>query len=221
MHHLHTVPPANGLSIVAVSMERPGQRIVKRALDIVGAGTLFLALFPLMLLIALLIKCTSRGPALFRQLRLGQGGRQFTMLKFRTMVDCAAEVRQCLVHQSHASPPLFKIEKDPRVTSVGALLRVSFVDELPQLLNVIRGEMSLVGPRPILPSESALFFEKAAFRFSVPQGITGPWQVGGQHHLTFEEQIEIERQYVGDWSLSKDLAIAMKTIPVVLKRAGV
>jgi len=177
-------------------------------------------LSPLMLLIALVVKLTSRGPVLFRQQRLMQDGVEFTLLKFRTMVDGADAMLDKVFVLNEAKGPLFKVRRDPRVTRVGRFLRKSFLDELPQLINVVRGEMSLVGPRPILAREVSDLPGRVVFRFAVPQGITGPWQTHGHHKLTFDEQLAIERSYIQGWSLLKDLVIVVQTLRLVLLRRG-
>jgi lipopolysaccharide/colanic/teichoic acid biosynthesis glycosyltransferase len=178
-------------------------------------------LSPLLVLIAASIKLTSQGPVLYKQQRLKQNGIEFTLFKFRTMVaDADARLDQ-VIHLNQASGPLFKLRKDPRTTRVGRLLRSTFFDELPQLLNVVRGEMSLVGPRPILAREAGQMEKQFLFRFAVPQGITGPWQVNGHYAVSIDEQLQAERDYVGGWSLRKDLTILMRTVPLVLRKAGI
>ena len=173
-----------------------------------------------MLLIAIAIRLTSRGPVLFRQQRLMKDGVEFTLLKFRTMVDGADAMLDKVFVLNEAKGPLFKVRNDPRTTRVGRFLRKSFLDELPQLVNVLRGEMSLVGPRPILAREVQDLPGRVVFRFAVPQGITGPWQTNGRHKLTFEQQLALEREYIGGWSLTSDLQIVLKTAPLILFRGG-
>lgn len=193
----------------------------KRLLDVVVSSGLLILLSPLMLAIAIAVKSSSRGPILFRQQRLMQEGVEFTLLKFRTMVDGADAMLDQVFVLNEASAPLFKARKDPRLTRVGRFLRKSFLDELPQLINVLRGEMSLVGPRPMLTREISALTGRVAFRFAVPQGITGPWQTHGHHRLGFEEQLAIERSYIQSWSLTKDLGILLKTFHLVLLRRGI
>jgi lipopolysaccharide/colanic/teichoic acid biosynthesis glycosyltransferase len=171
-------------------------------------------------LVASLIKATSEGPVFYRQTRLGQHGREFTMLKFRTMHRNADKMLDKVFHLNEANGPLFKVKNDPRITPVGKLLRRSYLDELPQLVNVLRGELSLVGPRPCLPVEAATMDGQISFRFSVPQGLTGPWQANGRHSLTFEEQISLERDYIDNWSIRRDLTLLARTIPVVFSCGG-
>jgi lipopolysaccharide/colanic/teichoic acid biosynthesis glycosyltransferase len=199
---------------------RHTQYRIKRVLDLIAAGLLLVLLSPVMLLIAMAIKLTSPGPILFRQQRLMKDGDEFTLLKFRTMVDGADAMLDKVFHLNQANGPLFKVQRDPRVTRVGRVLRKTFLDELPQLINVMRGEMSLVGPRPILAREVSDLPSRVVFRFAVPQGITGPWQTHGHHKLTFDEQLAVERSYIQGWSLLKDLAIVAKTLPLVLLRRG-
>ena len=173
-----------------------------------------------MLICALAVRMSSRGPVLFRQQRLMKDGVEFTLFKFRTMVNGADDMLEKVFSLNEAKGPLFKVRKDPRVTRVGSVLRKSFLDELPQLINVLRNEMSLVGPRPILAREVQDLPGRVVFRFAVPQGITGPWQTHGHHKLTFEEQLNIERWYIQRWSLRKDMAILLQTFYLVLLRRG-
>jgi lipopolysaccharide/colanic/teichoic acid biosynthesis glycosyltransferase len=207
-------------ALAAARYSRHAQYRVKRVLDVVVAGSMLVLLSPLMLLIALSVRLTSPGPILFRQQRLMKDGVEFTLLKFRTMVDGADGMLDQVFHLNQANGPLFKARKDPRVTKVGKILRGSFLDELPQLFNVVRGEMSLVGPRPVLTREVADLPGRVAFRFAVPQGVTGPWQTNGHHKLTFDEQLAIERSYIEGWSLAKDLSIIVKTVALVIFRNG-
>jgi lipopolysaccharide/colanic/teichoic acid biosynthesis glycosyltransferase len=204
----------------AGTVQRRTQYRIKRVIDVIGASALLLLLSPLWLVIALAIKLTSPGPVLYRQVRLGQDWQEFTLLKFRTMIDGADRMLAHVAAQNEASGPLFKARKDPRITAVGRVLRRTFLDELPQFINVIRGEMSLIGPRPCLANEAAQVEEELYFRFAVPQGITGPWQTGGYHALSFQEQFAIECRYVQSWTLAKDFAIFLRTIPTVLRLSG-
>jgi len=189
-------------------------------MDIVVASVLLLLLSPLMLLIAIAVRLSSRGPILFRQQRLMKDGVEFTLLKFRTMIDGADAMMDKVFVLNEAKGPLFKVRKDPRITKVGRSLRKSFLDELPQLINVVRGEMSLVGPRPILAREVSDLPGRVVFRFAVPQGITGPWQTQGRHRLSFDEQLKMECSYIENWSLSQDVRILVRTTGVVLFRRG-
>ncbi len=200
---------------------RPLPLRFKRALDVVLAATLLTALSPLLLMVALLLWATSSRSVLYCQTRLGQGMKSFTLYKFRTMVDGADGKVDQVFHLNLANGPFFKVRDDPRVTRLGRILRKAFIDELPQLYNVLKGDMSLVGPRPCLPSEAHQHAAELAFRFAVPQGLTGPWQVNGYHLLTFDEQLRVERDYVESWSLGRDMAIILKTLPLVLTRRGI
>jgi lipopolysaccharide/colanic/teichoic acid biosynthesis glycosyltransferase len=166
------------------------------------------------------VKLSTPGAAFFLQERVGMHGRHFRLYKFRTMSNGAAKRVDEVFHLNHANGPLFKAKDDPRITRVGGMLRRSFMDELPQLINVLRGDMSLVGPRPCLPSEAAQMGGHVSCRFAVPQGLTGPWQANGHHALTFDEQMRVEREYVQSWSLAEDARILLRTIPLVLRRAG-
>jgi lipopolysaccharide/colanic/teichoic acid biosynthesis glycosyltransferase len=198
----------------------------KRALDLLLAGSALVLLWPLLLAIVVAIRLTSRGPAVFRQERLGQGGQPFVMLKFRTMytdTDDAvhrAYVTQLLTEDEPAaggSAGLFKLEADPRVTPIGHWLRRTSLDELPQLLNVVRGEMSLVGPRPALGWEAQMYTEVDYRRFDVLPGITGLWQVSGRSRLSMREALVLDVEYVRRRSLWLDLVILARTIPTVLR----
>lgn len=198
------------------------QLVLKRAMDILVALTGLLVLAPVFAVTALAIRVDSRGPVLFRQTRVGRAGRPFRIYKFRSMVVTAEEqcdaLRQASVYDDHR---LFKVEQDPRVTRVGAWLRKTSLDELPQLVNVLMGDMSLVGPRPPLPEEVVLYEERHFCRFDVKPGITGPWQVSGRNLVRdFEQVVALERDYVRKWSFWKDLVILMKTVPVVLGMRG-
>jgi lipopolysaccharide/colanic/teichoic acid biosynthesis glycosyltransferase len=204
-----------------VVLTRPGLRarqlLLKRAMDVTGATLGLVLLAPIFAAIAVAVKLSSRGPVLFRQQRVGRGGTIFMITKFRSMVMDAESRRSDIADQSmYPDLRLFKVKQDPRVTRLGNFLRRSSLDELPQLINVIRGEMSLVGPRPPLPSEVDLYEEHHYTRFDMKPGITGPWQVSGRNAITdFEEVIRLETDYMREWSIWKDLAILLKTIPVV------
>lgn len=200
-------------------------RALKRAVDVAGACTALLFLTPIMLLIAVLIRLDSGRPILFRQARRGHRGRVFQVLKFRTMVVDAEKRLKDLEHSNEsAGGVLFKLKKDPRVTPLGAFLRRYSLDELPQFINVLRGEMSLVGPRPLQLRDSELLAltNPAAYarRLEVMPGITGPWQVGGRSELDHEQMVDLDLDYVQNWSMSRDLAILCKTFVVVLLRRG-
>jgi lipopolysaccharide/colanic/teichoic acid biosynthesis glycosyltransferase len=202
------------------------RRIVKRGLDILVAGTALVAAMPLMVLLLLVIPRSSPGPALFRQTRLGLDGKPFDILKFRTMhVDSDEEIHRdyvtrLLVGTAEQHDGLYKLGADPRVTRIGAVLRRLSIDELPQLVNVLRGEMSLVGPRPALPWEDELFPDWATPRYSVRPGLTGLWQVSGRNRLTMLTGLRMDVDYVERQSTLLDLAILVRTIPTVLAAGG-
>jgi exopolysaccharide biosynthesis polyprenyl glycosylphosphotransferase len=198
--------------------------LIKRLLDIVISATMLLILAPAMILTAIVIKLTSRGPVLFVQKRVGLSKRIFNIYKFRTMVIDAEKRLAQLEHLNEVSGPVFKIKSDPRITAVGRFLRKTSIDELPQLLNVLKGDMSLVGPRPLQMRDYELFTEGGPdwqrCRFSVRPGITCLWQVNGRSAIPFEQWMELDQQYVRKWSLWLDMQILMKTIPAVLKGSG-
>ncbi|MEB3287276.1 MAG: sugar transferase [Vampirovibrionales bacterium] len=193
---------------------------VKRLLDIVLSFGILLAASPVMLVTALAIKLTSKGPLIYKSLRIGQGQKPFYMYKFRTMVVNADQQREKLKQANKLEGQLFKISNDPRMTPIGAFLRKYSLDEFPQLLNVLRGEMSLVGPRPYVPDESAMFKEPYTLRFKVTPGVTGMWQVSGRSNLSFEQLSELDLYYTLQWSLWQDVKILLKTLPAVLLRRG-
>jgi exopolysaccharide biosynthesis polyprenyl glycosylphosphotransferase len=177
-------------------------------------------LSPLLILITVLIKLGSRGPVFYRQWRVGKSGKRFRMYKFRSMVENAEEEIDALLELNEASGPLFKMKHDPRMTRMGRFLRKTSLDELPQLLNVLRGEMSLVGPRPPLPVEVDDYEEWQRVRLSVRQGMTGLWQVSGRSRLSFDEMVALDMYYIENWSLWLDVAILLKTVPIVLFAKG-
>lgn len=195
-------------------------RALKLALDVTGAFVLLVVLAPLMAVVALAVRLDSRGPVLFRQQRIGRRGRPFTMLKFRTMVVNAEELKATLVEQNEASGPLFKMVDDPRITRVGRLLRRTSLDELPQLFNVVAGQMSLIGPRPCLPEESESFGEWERRRLDVKPGITGAWQTGGRSALPWNEGVLMDLDYVDNHTFTWDLQIAAKTLRAVFRQEG-
>jgi lipopolysaccharide/colanic/teichoic acid biosynthesis glycosyltransferase len=196
--------------------------IVKRFVDVVGGSIGLILATPIMLLVAALVKLSSRGSVFFRQNRVGRGGRLFKIYKFRTMVAGAEEHRDELLDQSiYSDRRLFKIVSDPRVTRLGTFLRRTSLDELPQLFNVLKGDMSLVGPRPPIPSEVDLYEAHHYARFDVKPGITGPWQVAGRNEVTdFERVVLLETSYIRDWSLWRDLVVMLQTLWVVLTMRG-
>src|SRR5213082_691793 len=198
------------------------QFAVKRAVDFTGAIVGLVVLSPLFAILAALVKLESRGPMFFTQERVGRGGRLFRIITLRTMVNGAEKQRDELLSRSvYGDARLFKVRVDPRMTRIGGFLRRTSLDELPQLVNVLRGEMSLVGPRPPLPSEVALYEEHHYARFDVKPGITGPWQVNGRNQVTdFERVISLETRYIREWSLLSDLTILLRTVWVVTQMRG-
>lgn len=217
-----TAQPIGGVMSLALRPARlsRSQRALKRAFDLVVAGLGLVVTAPIWLVAAIAIKLDSPGPVLYRQRRVGEGGRPFVMLKFRSMYEDAEERLAELRPRSEVDGPLFKLRDDPRVTRVGRWLRRWSLDELPQLWNVIRGEMSLVGPRPPLPEEVAAYEEWHFARLEAPPGVTGLWQVSGRSELSFEEYVRRDLFYIENWSLAYDLFIVLKTIPTVLLRRG-
>jgi lipopolysaccharide/colanic/teichoic acid biosynthesis glycosyltransferase len=191
----------------------------KRAVDIVGAALGLVALLPLMLAVTLVVAVSSPGPALFRQRRAGRAGREFGMWKFRTMVAEAERLRPLLIGDSRDADWL-DLERDPRVTRPGRVLRRTSLDELPQLLNVLRGDMSLVGPRPLPLEEHARIPEWAAARTDVRPGLTGLWQVRGRAALGFVDMLQLDCEYVREATLWVDLKILARTVPAVLVAKG-
>ncbi len=211
-----------GLPVVRIRPpELAGPRqVLKTTIDRIAAGTAVLLLLPVFLVLGLVIRLESRGPALFRQVRVGRGGRHFTMLKFRTMFVDAEARKAALEEQNEGAGPLFKLRHDPRITRLGGWLRRASLDELPQLINIARGDMSLVGPRPALPREVEQYDPVACRRLLVRPGLTGLWQVHGRSDLSWEESRRLDVRYVENWSLGFDLSIVMRTIAVVLRGKG-
>ncbi|MFZ0746712.1 MAG: sugar transferase [Terracidiphilus sp.] len=194
---------------------------IKRAVDIAGALFGLISCAPLFLVVAILIKSTSKGPILFRQERYGLGKRTFRIYKFRTMVENAEAAQAALEHMNQNSGPVFKIFSDPRVTKVGAFLRKTSIDELPQLINVLKGEMSLVGPRPLNMRDVGRFSEPWLMRrFSVKPGLTCLWQISGRSNVSFERWIALDLHYIDHWSLQLDFRILAMTLPAVIKGTG-
>jgi len=194
-------------------------RFLKRALDLTVSSVLLLLLAPVMALIAIAIKLDSRGPVFFHQERIGRRGRRFGLFKFRTMARNAESLTDELFADSQ-DPNWLKLEHDPRITRIGRLLRLSSLDELPQLWNVLRGDMSLVGPRPLVESEDALVGGWARSRLDLTPGVTGLWQVLGRTDIPFEEMVKLDYLYVTNWSLWGDIRLILRTFPVVLTRRG-
>ncbi len=217
-----SVQPVGGLMSLAlqpVRLSRP-QAVAKRAFDLVVANVGLLLAIPVWLVIAAAIKLDSPGPALYRQRRVGQAGRPFVILKFRTMQVGSDKELDELRHLNEVAGPMFKLREDPRVTRVGRTLRRWSLDELPQLWNVVRGDMSIVGPRPPLPEEVAEYEDWQFDRLEVAPGITGLWQVSGRSDLSSDECVRLDLFYIENWSLTYDLFIAFKTIPILLTHRG-
>ncbi|AZM92861.1 MULTISPECIES: sugar transferase [Streptomyces] len=211
-----------GIPLLRVSMPifTGGRRAVKEVVDRVGAAVLLMLFAPLMVFVALLVVADSRGGAVYRQRRVGKDGREFTILKFRTMVADADRVRAELADRNEGAGLLFKLRRDPRVTRVGTVLRRYSIDELPQLFNVLTGSMSLVGPRPPLPEESAEYGPDIRRRLLVKPGLTGLWQISGRSDLSWEEAVRLDLRYVEDWSLALDTVILWKTLRAVVYGQG-
>jgi exopolysaccharide biosynthesis polyprenyl glycosylphosphotransferase len=213
----------NGVPLVTVrSVPRDGWSIlIKRLIDILASGGLLLLLTPFLALVAILIKLDSPGAILFRQERVGLNKRRFELLKFRTMVDGADLLQQTMEHLNEVPGPVFKIRNDPRLTRLGTYLRRFSIDELPQLLNVLKGDMSLVGPRPLpVRDVDRINVQWHKRRFSVKPGVTGLWQVNGRSDVNFDRWVQMDLEYIDHWSLGLDLKILAKTVPVVLAGSG-
>ncbi len=194
--------------------------LVKRLTDLVLGVLLTAAALPVIGLAALAIVLVDRGSPFYCQQRVGRGGRHFRMFKLRTMVEGAHEMRDDLVHLNEADGPVFKIKNDPRVHPLGKLLRRTSIDELPNLFNVLRGEMSLVGPRPPLPSEVEHYTPYALRRLAVIPGITCLWQINGRCSVSFEEWMRLDNEYIDTWSPLGDIGILIRTIPAVIRKDG-
>ena len=195
-------------------------QFLKRAMDVVFSGLALIVFSPFLLVVALAIRADSRGPIFFRQARIGLGGREFRIFKFRTMVPDADERKKAVAHlNKHEAGDrrMFKITNDPRVTRVGSFLRRTSIDELPQLLNVLRGDMSLVGPRPLIPSEDMHVENWGRERLSLRPGMTGLWQVLGRSEIAFDEMVRLDYLYVTNWSIWQDLRLMCVTVPAVMK----
>jgi exopolysaccharide biosynthesis polyprenyl glycosylphosphotransferase len=218
-----TVRPTAGLTLLHVDhpqLSGPRQ-VVKDLFDRFAAAFALCVLAPLMLGIAVIIKLSDNGPALFTQTRVGKGGETFKIYKFRTMVvNAEALLSQIREDNESEGGVLFKIRKDPRITAIGAKLRKSSLDELPQLINVLKGEMSLVGPRPALPEEAAKYADHVRRRLVVKPGLTGMWQVNGRSELSWDESVRMDLRYVENWSFALDMQILWKTISVMLHGSG-
>jgi exopolysaccharide biosynthesis polyprenyl glycosylphosphotransferase len=214
--------PAAGLPLVYMDHPEFGgvPRTVKAIFDKTLACLALGALSPLMTAVALMVKLNDGGPVLFSQVRVGVDGRRFRIYKFRTMVSGAESLKNLLAEQNDGAGVLFKMRADPRVTRVGSWLRRWSLDELPQLLNVVRGDMSLVGPRPALPEETDAYHLHMRRRLAVKPGITGLWQVNGRSDLPWEESVRLDLRYVENWSLMLDLQILWKTWSAISSGSG-
>jgi lipopolysaccharide/colanic/teichoic acid biosynthesis glycosyltransferase len=208
------------LSGDVVIRDTPGYAAGKRAFDLVVGLLVFVLVLPIFPLIALMIKLDSAGPVFYRQDRVGRGGRPFRFYKFRSMYREADRRLAELQHRNEQDGPVFKIKSDPRITPVGQFLRRSSMDEIPQIINVLRGEMSIVGPRPPLPAEVARYLPWHRRRLDVKPGITCLWQIAGRSQIGFDEWMRLDMQYLRTRGLRTDLAIFLKTLPAVMARRG-
>jgi len=202
------------------SARRSAQLAVKQVMDVVFAVGGLVVLAPVLVLIWLLIRVLDGKPVVFSQVRVGLHGRRFKMLKFRTMVTNAEALKAQLEARNEVDGPAFKVTRDPRITRLGAFLRKTSLDELPQLFNVVEGSMSLVGPRPLPESEQQRIHGAQRRRLAMKPGITGLWQVSGRSDVKFAEWMRMDQQYVDEWSLGLDLRLLLATIPAVLRRRG-
>lgn len=227
-HAARSATPMPGLSLApapAAPFETPAPegfylRFGKRCLDVIGASVALILGAPLLALLAALIRFESRGPVFYRSVRIGRGGRPFVFYKLRSMVKDADRERQRLAHLNEADGPVFKIARDPRVTRVGRFIRTTSLDEIPQFWNVLKGDMSLVGPRPPIPEEVAQYEPWQLRRLDVRPGITCLWQISGRSRLGFEEWMRLDLQYIKRQSFLLDVRILVRTIPAVLSREG-
>jgi exopolysaccharide biosynthesis polyprenyl glycosylphosphotransferase len=211
-----------GVSLINLRDKSSGRfgRQAKRIADVFISGMILLLLSPLLALVSLLIALDSKGGVFYRQKRVGINGRHFYILKFRTMRDASDDDKRMLAEFNEVEGPIFKMKKDPRVTAIGWWLRRFSIDELPQLVNVLKGEMSLVGPRPALPEEVEKYHPWHHHRYRGPQGLTGLWQISGRSELSFDEMVLLDIYYLENWSFLLDIDIMLKTIPVVLMGRG-
>lgn len=226
-HQVENTMMAEDVSAASIdevtSTEENGHRLqlrLKRLFDIACSLVGLLLLSPFLILVALFVRLSSPGPIIYKSLRIGQDNKPFYMFKFRTMVNNADLMREELARQNNLEDGLFKLKDDCRVTPLGSFLRKYSIDEFPQLLNVLAGNMSLVGPRPYVPEESQLFTYPYSMRFKVLPGMTGPWQISGRSNLSFSEVCNLELAYVLHWNFLKDLSILFSTIPAVLLKRG-
>ncbi len=224
--NLHRAQPVNRRTIsdgylhFTSVKSQPSARVLKRMLDVVASASALWVLAPLLSVVTVLVKLTSPGPAFFRQLRVGQHGRLFHILKFRSMVPGAEGLQKALEEHNEQSGPVFKIKNDPRITPLGRILRKFSIDELPQLVNVLRGDMTLVGPRPPVPKEVAQYEPWQLRRLSVVPGLTCIWQVSGRNEIAFKDWMFLDLRYIDHWSLGQDLSLLLKTVPTVVAGRG-
>lgn len=190
--------------------------IIKRSIDVVGASMGLIILSPILIIVAIIIKIESRGPIIFSQIRVGLNGKEFKMYKFRSMVENAEELKRGLESKNEMSGPMFKIKDDPRITRIGKFIRKTSIDELPQLINVIKGEMSLVGPRPSLPNEVEKFESWMHERLTVKPGLTCYWQVSGRNNIDFENWMKLDVKYVKERNIFIDIKLIFRTAIMLL-----
>jgi lipopolysaccharide/colanic/teichoic acid biosynthesis glycosyltransferase len=213
--------PSPAADATVIDLPEPfGYRVAKRAFDLIVGGGILLLLLPVIPLVALMIRLDSEGPVFYRQERIGKGGRPFRFYKFRSMRADSDRLRAELEARNELRGPVFKMKNDPRVTAVGQFLRRSSLDEIPQIFNVLKGDMSMVGPRPALPGEVARYEAWHRRRLDVKPGITCLWQVTGRSQVAFDEWMRLDIEYMSRRSLRADVAIFVKTIPAVIARRG-
>jgi lipopolysaccharide/colanic/teichoic acid biosynthesis glycosyltransferase len=218
---LPSPPPSSAAESAAVDAPEPfAYAATKRAFDLIAGGFIAVLLVPVIPLVALMIRLDSDGPVFYRQDRVGKDGRLFKFYKFRSMRADSERMRAALESRNELTGPVFKMKNDPRVTSVGQFMRRSSLDEIPQILNVLKGDMSIVGPRPALPGEVAKYEPWHRRRMSVKPGITCLWQVAGRSQVSFDEWMRLDIEYISRRSIRADLAIFLKTIPAVMARRG-
>jgi exopolysaccharide biosynthesis polyprenyl glycosylphosphotransferase len=217
-----TFDEVDGITLLGVPQDglSTSSMMLKRLMDVVIAALMLVLLAPLFAVLAIAIKLDSRGPVLFRQPRIGRSGKRFWMFKFRSMVRDAEQIKEQLQARNEVEGGLFKITEDPRITRTGRFLRRMSIDEVPQLINVVMGHMSLVGPRPLVPDEDALIEGWERRRLAVAPGMTGLWQIFGSSRIPMHDMVKIDYLYGANWSIWLDLKILMRTIPYILKGRG-
>jgi lipopolysaccharide/colanic/teichoic acid biosynthesis glycosyltransferase len=215
------LPMTNTPNHTALRAASPQNETTKRLFDVVVAASALVLLSPLFLLVVVCIWLTDRGPPFFRQMRVGKNGREFAFYKFRSMIECADAAKSSLLAlNQHNDPRTFKMKNDPRVTRVGAILRRTSIDELPQLWNIVIGDMSIVGPRPAIPAETALYTPSDRRRLAVTPGLTCIWQVSGRSEIAFSGQVDLDLEYIRKRTFVFDLILIARTIPAVLSARG-